>query len=304
MLSAKLKITIIVDNYIDLFLPDFRGLQRTKPGTTKKPLMAGHGLSILIELFAGQHYKLLMDASHSLLVLKNNLEALSINPATIDGILLSHAHPDHFGGLIGFIKEVCSIKKDKIDLFIGKDAEFPKSFKTPKNEIGPWLLEFKSLEDAGANIIQINDCYTITDSIYASGVVEKTNAFEQIMDGALRQVKGNKEPDPFTDENSVFIPTGDGVVVVSSCSHRGIINIIGAAKKMTRLPLRAVIGGFHLGLASTDVIDRTVAALKKENPEWVIAGHCTGIKAHCKLMNELDGYYISSVGSSLTMDIK
>ncbi len=303
MLLKQLKISIVVDNYIDLFLDDFKGLKRIKPGALKKPLIAGHGLSILIDSVSDLPYRLLMDASHSFLALKNNLEAMSVDLSTIDGIFLSHAHPDHFGGLEKLIDNVSSSKKKEVELFIGADTVFPKLFKTPKGSIGPWSVNLENLKNAGAKIKTLDVPAQFVNGLFSSGVVERTTDFEQIMKGAYRQVKGDTQPDPFTDENSIFIPTNKGVIVISSCSHRGIINIINSAKKLTKMNLRAVIGGFHLGKASPGIIKKTALAIKNENPEWVIAGHCTGIKAHCKLMNEIDSYHISAVGSSLTIEL-
>ncbi len=301
MLVKQLRISIVVDNYIDLFLDDFKDLKRIKPGTLKKPLIAGHGLSILIDSISNSPYRLIMDASHSFFALLNNLEAMSIDLAAIDGIFLSHAHPDHFGGLKELIENISLLKKKKIDLFIGKDSFFPKLLKTPHGNIGPWPLAMDELKNVGAKINILDRPVEFANGLFNSGIVERTTDFEQIMKGAYRQVEDDTQLDTFTDENSIFIPTNKGVVVISACSHRGIINIINSAKKLTKMNLRAAIGGFHLGKASTDVINKTVSALRKENPEWIIAGHCTGIKAHCKLMNEIDGYHISSVGTSLTM---
>jgi len=299
MRVKQLEISVIVDNYIDLFLDDVKNLKRVKPGTLKKPLIAGHGLSLLIDFISDAPHKIIMDASHSYFALKNNLEAMSVDLSTIEGIFLSHAHPDHFGGLKELIANISSLKKKKIDLFVGADAAFPKLLKTPSGIIGPWTIKLNELEDAGAKIKLLDKSEEFMAGLFNSGIVKRKTNFEQIMKGACIQVNNNIEPDSFTDENSIYIPTEKGVVVLSSCSHRGIVNIINKAKEMTGMNLRAVIGGFHLGKADNMTIERTVSSIKNENPEWVIAGHCTGNRAHCKLMNEIENYHISAVGSSL-----
>ncbi len=88
--SLKLKpikqcnVTIIVDNNPD------------------KNLIAVWGLSILIDV---PGFRILFDTGPDPESLKNNMEALGIDPRSIDIIVLSHEHGDHVGGL-SFIAHV------------------------------------------------------------------------------------------------------------------------------------------------------------------------------------------------------
>ena len=93
-------IDIVVDNFIDVFEPSLPGVvERMTPGRLKKPLLAAHGLAMLITAhYDGQTRQILMDTSNSPLVLFNNLEALEISVEEIEGLFLSHGHPDHYGG--------------------------------------------------------------------------------------------------------------------------------------------------------------------------------------------------------------
>ena len=59
-------------------------------------LFGEHGLSFLVETEAG---RLLLDTGQSGTVLKHNMDALEIDPGSIDALVISHAHYDHTGGL-------------------------------------------------------------------------------------------------------------------------------------------------------------------------------------------------------------
>ncbi|MCR5462729.1 MAG: MBL fold metallo-hydrolase, partial [bacterium] len=60
-----------------------------------------HGLSLLIEF---NNKKILFDTGKTSSFL-NNAKKLNIDLSNIDYLILSHAHYDHTGGVIEFIKE-------------------------------------------------------------------------------------------------------------------------------------------------------------------------------------------------------
>lgn len=85
-------------------------------------------------------------------------------------------------------------------------------------------------------------------------------------------------PDQFQHELAMaYNVKGRGLVVLTSCSHRGVVNAIKqvqAASGVTKV--HAVIGGFHLAPYKEDYVRRTVAALKEMDVDFVIPLHCSG----------------------------
>jgi 7,8-dihydropterin-6-yl-methyl-4-(beta-D-ribofuranosyl)aminobenzene 5'-phosphate synthase len=73
-------------------------------------------------------------------------------------------------------------------------------------------------------------------------------------------------------------------VIVTGCSHAGIINIVKHSVDMTgEKRIAAILGGFHLVAASEERIRRTAEALSQFDIELISAGHCTGFKAQAAL---------------------
>jgi 7,8-dihydropterin-6-yl-methyl-4-(beta-D-ribofuranosyl)aminobenzene 5'-phosphate synthase len=65
-----------------------------------------------------------MDFGFTAGALNNNLELLGIDPAELDALVLSHGHYDHFGGLVGFLREYNGKLKPKLPLYIGGEECF------------------------------------------------------------------------------------------------------------------------------------------------------------------------------------
>jgi 7,8-dihydropterin-6-yl-methyl-4-(beta-D-ribofuranosyl)aminobenzene 5'-phosphate synthase len=69
-----------------------------------------------------------------------------------------------------------------------------------------------------------------------------------------------------------------GLVVIASCSHRGVINSVKRAQAISGIErVHMVIGGFHLVRPRTpEEARRTAAELKALNPTYLVPMHCTG----------------------------
>jgi 7,8-dihydropterin-6-yl-methyl-4-(beta-D-ribofuranosyl)aminobenzene 5'-phosphate synthase len=64
------------------------------------------------------------------------------------------------------------------------------------------------------------------------------------------------------------------LIVLSSCSHRGIINAIKQAQAVSGInKIHAVIGGFHLAPYKEDYVRDTITALKGIDIDYVIPLH-------------------------------
>ena len=77
---------------------------------------------------------------------------------------------------------------------------------------------------------------------------------------------------------TVFNVAGRGLVVIGSCSHRGIINTVRRAQAVSGVTrIHAIVGGFHLVPPQTrEQALATVEMMRAIDPDYIIPGHCTG----------------------------
>ena len=94
-----------------------------------------------------------------------------------------------------------------------------------------------------------------------------------------------------------MLEEGDGLVVLNSCSHNGIVNIVRSVRE--QFPgkrVRTVVGGLHMfsrkaasGMNCTpDYIAAVAGALRELDVEEIYTGHCTGAPA-LELLREYFG---------------
>jgi 7,8-dihydropterin-6-yl-methyl-4-(beta-D-ribofuranosyl)aminobenzene 5'-phosphate synthase len=294
-------VEILVDNFFDVFEPSRPGIvERVIPGRLKKPLLAAHGLAYLVTLNQqGKLTRILMDAANAPLPLFNNLEALEHNVDEIDAVVLSHGHPDHYGGLFEFLAKRTG---GPIPVYLHKDVFLPKLLITPRGRIGPWVLELDQLMAAGVVLQENLGPQMVLDQALITGTVEATTAYEKPLASFRRKVGGQEEQDVFPDEQAlVAVVEGRGLVVIGGCSHPGIVNMVKYAQKLTGIQqVSLVIGGFHLTPHGDAVIQQTIGGLKELNPELIMAGHCTGFRALTKLAAAFpDNFMVSCVGTKV-----
>ena len=90
---------------------------------------------------------------------------------------------------------------------------------------------------------------------------------------------GDYIPDDFDHEiGTAYMVKGKGLVVLTSCSHRGVINTVRAAQQASGIDkVHAVIGGFHIvPPLDDDYCRNTIAEFKQIDPDFLIPAHCSG----------------------------
>jgi 7,8-dihydropterin-6-yl-methyl-4-(beta-D-ribofuranosyl)aminobenzene 5'-phosphate synthase len=98
-----------------------------------------------------------------------------------------------------------------------------------------------------------------------------------VRDGELKKASA-------VDDISLCINSSEGLIVVTGCSHAGVVSITKKAiRVMNADRVKAVIGGFHLINADDELIDKTVRDLAELQIDRVYSGHCTGVKAELRL---------------------
>jgi len=297
---TQVTVEIIVDNFIDVFEVSRPGkVERATVGRLKMPLLAAHGLAYAITLTNGdQTTRLLMDTANTPAALFHNLGALEKSPDDFDALFLSHGHPDHYAGL----GEVLARRSRPLPVYVHPDSFLPKLLITPQGRVGPWTLEKDSLTAAGAQLRENTGPTLIAGQALLTGAIEAVTDYETPLPGPKRIVAGLEERDPFTDEQALVAKVaGQGLVVVSACSHPGIVNIVKYAQKLTGVnQIAAVVGGFHLTAGGPTLIANTIEGLRQINPGLIVAGHCTGFKALTQLAAAFpDTFMVSCVGTKV-----
>jgi 7,8-dihydropterin-6-yl-methyl-4-(beta-D-ribofuranosyl)aminobenzene 5'-phosphate synthase len=94
------------------------------------------------------------------------------------------------------------------------------------------------------------------------------------------------------DELSLAITIDKSLVIISSCSHRGILNIIESCIQSTGISnIAAFIGGLHLvdiEEGQQDDVTMIADTIKHHYPDMALyTGHCTGKKAYRELKRVL-----------------
>lgn len=80
------------------------------------------------------------------------------------------------------------------------------------------------------------------------------------------------------DEGVLIYKSDRGLVIITGCGHRGIINIVRHCQKITGVnKIHALIGGFHLRCASPRLIWQVRQFLNQQKPDKLMGCHCTGV---------------------------
>ncbi len=297
----SLLLQVVVDNAaFGPFLPDqsLPGLRVQRSGgggaarMSRKALMAEFGLSLLAQSKRGADSRsVLVDFGYTPEVLANNLAMLGIDARQLHAAVLSHGHLDHYGGFAGVFGK--DVPAKHLPLFVGGEETFCERLAmigTPPPVMG--TLDRAELAAAGLDVKIAMAPAAVADHAFTTGLIpletfERAAIPTQMRPGvgceasalapAKRDVK--ELPDDGEHELATFYNVkGLGLVVIASCSHRGVLNSVKRAQVISGVQkVHAVVGGFHLVRPRTeDEARRTVAEFVKMDPTYIIPMHCTG----------------------------
>jgi len=251
--SEKIVITVITDNLADLTLPHYKIAQR-HVGTTsilEAALHAEHGLAYQIETVVNgeSHFCLFDFATDSQGVMKN-MKLLKIDFAKIEALGLSHDHFDHQAAMIEILKAKKEEFRKGIPFYVGEQFFVGTYYRMPDGQIADLLaLKREELEGLGfVKIVEVKEPTPIIPGAYLPGRVAQVTDYEKVPPNFVAK-KGNEfVQETFIGEQAVILNAkGKGLVVISSCAHRGIVNTVKQAQKMTGMEkIYMVMGGFHL----------------------------------------------------------
>ncbi len=300
-------VTIVVDNFVDMLLPSTQTVVRAplfNDWSEREQLIAEHGYALLLTVRQGDRTEtILYDAGTGRRTAVHNMDVLGINIADIRAMVLSHGHADHHAGLAGMFERV---GRRGMPLVLHPDAWLARKIVFPTGaelEMPPPSRD--DLDRAGWQVVEERGPSLLLDGmVLVTGQVERVTDFEKgfPLQYARTEEGWDKDTWIWDDQGVVCNVKGKGLVVLSSCSHSGGINVLRYAQQLTGIDrIYAFIGGLHLtGGLFEPIIPRTMDELTAIHPAVVVPGHCTGWKATFELARRLpDAFVQSSVGTRL-----
>ncbi|MDY6795464.1 MAG: MBL fold metallo-hydrolase [Actinomycetota bacterium] len=301
----QVEILTLSDNYIDLVSMDSNEIvtraMPIKDLEVKGSVLAEHGFAALVRTVAGEEtHELFFDFGLSDVATPYNVEALDVDLSGVEVAALSHGHPDHYGALVPIME---ALPKKPVPLYLHpgalKERRFLKAgdirIMFPRADRDAW-------EKAGARIVESAEPVLLADdTILFLGEIERLTDFEKGMPNAYCEKDGEEACDPIEDDTGIAMNLrGKGLVVLSGCSHSGIVNTVAYARKVSGVDdVHVVMGGFHLtGPVFEPIIDKTIEAIKEFAPDYVVPTHCTGRKAILAFEEAMPEQYITNMAGT------
>lgn len=232
-----------------------------------------HGLSLYIE---HRGKKLLLDAGSSG-KFADNAQALGIDLSAVEAAALSHGHYDHADGLRRFFQI-----NSRAKVYVRPGADGPH-FSMGKD--GPYFIGIHRdiCTQFRDRFAAVEGLYELTEGAWlVPDMVRETSGRS---DGLLyKRGEDDFVRDDFRHEQSLVLEGEKGLVVLNSCSHGGIVNIVrGVLDQLPGKRVYAVVGGLHMAAKGQGALNCTpeyvfqvADALKELGVEEVHTGHCTG----------------------------
>ncbi|MBN1694456.1 MBL fold metallo-hydrolase [candidate division WOR-3 bacterium] len=207
----------------------------------------------------------LFDTGEKWEYLLKNMKNLDIDISKIEKVVISHDHWDHTGGLWGLLENT-----ESLDVYACPG--FSEEFK-------------KKVVSLGGNLIPAEKFTAIKDGVFATGEIEGN-------------YKGS-----FIAEQALLIKKNEGIIIITGCSHPGIVKIIKQVKEnFPEERITFVFGGFHLMDKDIRETELIVGKFKELGVEKAGPTHCTGYEAQRIFKNEYKDNFIN-IAAGKTFEI-
>jgi 7,8-dihydropterin-6-yl-methyl-4-(beta-D-ribofuranosyl)aminobenzene 5'-phosphate synthase len=249
-------------------------------------LLNEHGLALWIK--TGEKNILFDTGKTGKFVL--NAARLDVNLADADAVVLSHAHYDHSGGLLALLEY-----NQTAPLYIGQnagDAYYARGWFS-RRFVG---LDPAIFERFAERLKTVDNSAKIVDNVYIKSGIEHNYPTPRGNQLLFKLTDGKLVHDRFEHELMMIIQNQEGLVIITGCSHSGVLNMVDTAQTLfPGQPVQALIGGFHFigstlpgRLAQTDrEIDAIARQLMKMNVRQVYTCHCTSDRGYQRLKQTL-----------------
>ena len=300
--ADRVEIHILVDNAVDGLSTTPLNVENEWAFATRRGLRASsdrclccgvHGLSCLVTAERGDvRHTLLFDSGPEEYAFERNTTRLGVDLGRVEGIVLSHGHWDHAGAMKLALQRIrAGNGGHAVPFHVHPGMFHQRGMRLPDGSIRQMddVPSASELTGLGAEIVSTTESQRLLDGLFhVSGEIPRVTPFERGLPGQVRRTAEDapwESDELLMDERWIAVNVkGKGLVVLSACSHAGIVNVLHHARaSFPGVKLHAVLGGLHLSGTNEKIIPETIAALKGFGLAQIGAGHCTGWRAMAAL---------------------
>ena len=245
----------------------------------RENVTAQHGLSLYLET---DEKNILFDMGQDDTFLRN-AESLGIDLSKVDVAVISHGHYDHGGGLETFLRVNANAPVYIHGLAFGDHFNGTEKYigLNQKLREHPRLIFVKGSRCLSENL-QLTDCNDLGWNSQPWGLCRREG------DVFL--------PDPFEHEQYLKVAEGEKRILISGCSHKGILNIAEYFQP------DVLIGGFHLNKLEDPRELKAIANKLMTGNTLYYTGHCTGDMQYLRL-KEIMGDRLQRLSTGLVFEL-
>jgi 7,8-dihydropterin-6-yl-methyl-4-(beta-D-ribofuranosyl)aminobenzene 5'-phosphate synthase len=267
----------------------------------------GFGLRLVSDV-GGTRHTMLFDTGPESAIFIRNCTALGIALGDVEAIAVTHGHWDHMAALPATVDRIVK-QGGRVTVHVNPGMFNERAIRLSSGKIVPVAnVPLPSdLDRHGAIVVNSPEARLLLDGhFYYSGEIPRVSSFEKGRDDHFcrKNPDARWEPDPLLLDERLLVANvrGLGLIVFSSCSHAGIVNVCTHVRTVfPDIPIHTVMGGLHLGGVMERNIPDTVEALRPFDLRHIITGHCTGWRALHALASAFgDAVSQSAVGTTYT----
>lgn len=263
-------------------------------------LIGEHGLSVWIEY---NNKVILLDTGSTDRFI-HNAKVLGLDLNRVDAAVLSHGHYDHSGGFGAF----CRVNRHApIFMRQGADGDIWARHRDRGMEyIG---IPRRVLDKYPDRFVPVEGIKEILPGVWLLPDGVAADEKRSLRSGLFRRVGGTFVPDNFSHEQTLVLEGIDGLVVLNSCSHAGVPELLSTVlQAFPGREIAAFIGGFHMmGPGGADTLGWQEEEVRREGQRLKALPvacyhtcHCTGLPAFGLLKAELgDRFSYFRTGDSI-----